>query len=563
MDRAEYKVESQVQFWSIIGPFFLLVSIAILLFKLSSHWVFPVSALLGIPLCLKWHMKGMAASLSLLFLFSIIGYQSLNVDERYWHVGMGLAMAFSFIVLTLSLEEVESLVGNLERESKSRLDNYLILGESMAKAEELWKGEKKQLLNQIEGMTQTLERVQEDKHNFYRLAQLAKDEVVMIREQHHLLKEELVYKKLQLAQVNEKLEESELMVQAFVNTDAEQKISLLERQIDQFIVEREDWQSQQDLNKKELQDKVEQLTELEEKIAQLEDGERETSLRMSHLLSEKMHLSDSLNSLKEQELALIKEKDQLQETFTALRQQYEKVVQSEGQSRQNLHLLNGRIAQSESDKVRLEEQLESMKESYQKLEQQSLILETDLRNESGRLQGAMKQVRQEIDRLDGMRRESEEQLVKVSNELLEWQRRCQSLEMEIQNKIQMIAKLESEKEEMRLQNAESQPQAIEVDPMTRKYEGLYKQLRDQFQEKSTVLDKTRQELFLVKEEVMRIEKDHDEEKMYGVSECEAAWMREFEKLNEELDRVEKGAQEEIQSLEQLVGDLLKMGLQTV
>src|SRR4051794_1828326 len=104
----EKRVENQVQFWSLLGPFIILLAIVVLLFKMSSHWYLPVSVLFGIPLCVKWRMKGLAASLAFLVTLFVVSYSTLQFDELYWHVGMGMAMALSFVILTLSLEEVQS-----------------------------------------------------------------------------------------------------------------------------------------------------------------------------------------------------------------------------------------------------------------------------------------------------------------------------------------------------------------------------------------------------------------------------------------------------------------------
>ena len=80
MDVAGKKVEYQVQFWSLLGPFFVLLSVAVLIFKVSPHWYFPVSALIGIPLCLKWKMKGLAGALGCLFLLAGVNYLNLVID---------------------------------------------------------------------------------------------------------------------------------------------------------------------------------------------------------------------------------------------------------------------------------------------------------------------------------------------------------------------------------------------------------------------------------------------------------------------------------------------------
>lgn len=54
----------------------------------------------------------------------------------------------------------------------------------------------------------------------------------------------------------------------------------------------------------------------------------------------------------------------------------------------------------------------------------------------------------------------------------------------------------------------------------RRLEGLYLQMREQFNEKSSVLDSTRRELFLMQEKFLSIQKEHEEKEIFGESECE-------------------------------------------
>ena len=60
---SEGKLKAKSNFGLSWGHFLFLLSIAVLLFKVSIHWYFPVSAIIGIPLCVKWKMKGMAVAL--------------------------------------------------------------------------------------------------------------------------------------------------------------------------------------------------------------------------------------------------------------------------------------------------------------------------------------------------------------------------------------------------------------------------------------------------------------------------------------------------------------------
>jgi len=307
VDTYEKRVENQVQFWSLIGPFLILLSVAILLFKMSAHWYFPLSALLGIPLCVKWKMKGMAVALACLLTLSIFAYRSVDLDQQYWHVGMALAMAFSLIILTLALEEVQSLMSRMQLESQSRLDNFLQLEESYKTHELEWGKEKDHLHSKIAALTQDHVKVSDEKQTFFKLAQLAKDELVQIHDQHLLLLEELIYKKQQISELQEKLEETELTIQDLVNSDSGQKIKHLSTQLDLLsnqVVEHDQEKERLHIAIVRAQDQCQNLNDLEARQKRLIQNQLQ---KLDELKSELTTLKLELEQAKK-ESVLSKEK---------------------------------------------------------------------------------------------------------------------------------------------------------------------------------------------------------------------------------------------------------------
>lgn len=248
MNSLEQRLEQQVQFWALLGPFLFLASISVLIFKLTLHWYFPITILFGLPLCVKWKTKGMACALSLLFLLFLYSYSSLSINERYWHVGMALALAFSFIILTLSLEEVEGVLTRLQIESKSRLDNFLKLDDSSKKAEESWTKEKVALNSELASLVNDLTIAKQDKEIFHKLTQLAKEELLQIRAQQEQLQQDLVYKKQQVYQLTETLEQSELQLQSILDRDSEQLVTSLQHALKNLEEENREWQKKNEEN---------------------------------------------------------------------------------------------------------------------------------------------------------------------------------------------------------------------------------------------------------------------------------------------------------------------------
>jgi hypothetical protein len=435
----ERRVENQVQFWSLLGPFVILSSIAVLLFKVSAHWVFPISALIGVPLCVKWKLKGMAAALGCLFAFSTTTYFGLEMNERYWHVGMGLAIAFSFIVLTLSLEEVEGLIGQLQMESQSRLENFTRLDEKWKGLELEWINDKEKLQVEAITLTRDLTKIQEDKQTFYKLAQLAKDELIQIRTQHDQLVQELLYKKQQIAQFHERLEENEATIQGFVNSNAEQQIqqlhdqlALLERdkelfktQVHALQSQLETYQEEKDQWKQDLEVLIEQ-----DKAQVFELAKKQQEKAEQHQIVEK--LQNTLQQLEQDNLALIASQ-------AHLKQQYEQVCQIEGQHRQTIQFQQ-HCANEFEKKLAIQEQ---HNQTYQK---HQITLESSLQQHAQMLKDkeeTITHLKQASDQVNQTLIEKQAYLVSVQEQMSQLQ---QALQAEQLHKIAALEQIQALKQ---------------------------------------------------------------------------------------------------------------------
>lgn len=446
MTVVEKKLENQVQFWSLLGPFLILLSIAVLLFKVSPHWYFPVSALIGIPLCVKWKMKGLAAALCCLFLLSGIGYQNLDLDDRYWHVGLALTMAFSFIVLTLSLEEVEGAVSKLQLESHSRLENFQLLDEKWKTVENAWHSEKEKLTADLTALIAEKTQILDEKQTFYKLAQLAKDELNLIKNQHDRLIHDLLYKKEQVSQLHERVEEMEATIQGFVNSDSEKQLTISAEQIIQLNQENE-----------RLQARI-GLLDKEKELEQSERNQKETQLKQS------------------------------QEKETALLNDFQ------------------------SFKKNKDEELLALGMQIDLLKQERLSL---------------------IDHYTQLLEE------KTSVPLVE------------ENLLEPSEP--SETSDIPLSNVDLLP----IANSSRRIESLYLQLREQFEEKSDILDETRRQLFHADEKILNLEKEREEASLFEQSIEEKQLIKYC--LNMELEhyKIQENLEKEIGELTDLLDHLFR------
>ena len=77
---------------------------------------------------------------------------------------------------------------------------------------------------------------------------------------------------------------------------------------------------------------------------------------------------------------------------------------------------------------------------------------------------------------------------------------------------------------------------------------MYLQLREQFEEKSTILNETRKELFRLQEQLAAIQKEQEEQQFTLFSEEETLWMQNLHRLSLELEQIQKEHATQAESL---------------
>ena len=547
----EKRIESQMHFWSLLGPFILLLSIAVLLFKISSHWYFPISALIGIPLCVKWKIKGLVGAIGCLSLLFFLNFQNLNLDERYWHLGMGLAIAFSFIILTLSVEEVQSLVEKFQLESQSRLDNFLRLDEKFIQAESDWEKLQGKYQQRVETLTKDLTRVEEEKQTFYKLAQLAKDEILQLRKQYDLLIQELLYKKQQVIQLSERLEESELTVQHLVNSDSESEIRTLKMQLSLLEQEKETLKAQVILASQESEKnrlKNEQISELlSESLKKQEVFEEERKyyqkIENDHL-AEVVKFVDELDEADQSYSLLLDHCNQLKSEFDQLSCSQEHLQMSLKELKKSKECLEEKIAEKEFE-------VNKLQNSHLELEQQLCEKEVEV----NKLQNSHLELEQQLCEKEAS---FHCELIKLKENNLAETKLLKSDENEcLKNQLKVLEEQLSDTKSKLDHLQQFQNKLPYVDGNTRRIEGMYIQLKQQFQERNAVLDQTRQELFYSQEKVLQLQKELEEECIYGFSESEISLQKMILELGREIDELQKSHDEECELLEDVIDHLTR------
>lgn len=115
----------QVGFWSLLGPFIMLVTLTILLLNpLQQNLLIPGIALVSFPLCWKWKVHGLYSALFLLGCVLLYQFWTAPSERLFWDLLLGAAAALTFTITALCSQEVEGLIDPLQGESDLRLQKF-------------------------------------------------------------------------------------------------------------------------------------------------------------------------------------------------------------------------------------------------------------------------------------------------------------------------------------------------------------------------------------------------------------------------------------------------------
>ncbi len=191
------KLAFQVKFWALIGPFVCLLALFVFFVKSTSGPIFlPVLLLVGVPLCWRWKLWGVAFSVGLLFAFLTYTYGEIPLEERFWYLGMGVSIALALFITALSFDEVEAIIFAIQLESRSRLEN-------------LWKVDEKQKYAE-EDLKKKRESVREFQikiRSYQKLVDLSAVELYEAKKKTEGVLEELYQTKMEAEQLKGRLEE--------------------------------------------------------------------------------------------------------------------------------------------------------------------------------------------------------------------------------------------------------------------------------------------------------------------------------------------------------------------
>lgn len=470
MKNVANKLDFQLEIWTFLGPALALISFFILLVKASLvPLALPIAALIGIPLCWRWKLKGLIASLSLLLLIVVYQDQYTATEERLWNVGLALSLALAFVVTALSFEEAGAYILTLQQEASSRLNHLLQMDDKLQEVRRGLELERDQIALQLKTKeNESLERETQFQTQL-KLIAVIQDELSHQHSHREKLEEELFENRAKLS-------------------SAEKKLGMLpDISSDEPIAVRDD-SALQHLNELIENQKVEIAT-LHKRISEMTQSNEGVQRRLDELskdLSQEKEIREDNRRFVEQaqqeqllQQAIQEEMNEHLETITREKQLLE---QSLAKHQQSLDAL--RVQESEKEQL-ISSYLTTISglQAVSEQDDQLLVLEREkLEQLNAQHQIEEKSYLKQLAMV-------EEKWLGALQEISQLQSTSQQRELE-EKVVQTESLLEQERRLVQHTNRE-----------IRRLNGVYQQLQDQFTEKSKTLDEARRELFNAQEEL--------------------------------------------------------------
>jgi chromosome segregation ATPase len=212
------------------------------------------------------------------------------------------------------------------------------------------------------------------------------------------------------------------------------------------------------------------------------------------------------------------------------------------EQQQNIKDLNSQIEVLSRNKMSLEAEMTKCQQDAEQTQKQDKMLLAQQQNALAQHMGEQQRSLEELER-------SREEIALLKSKALE-------AIQQVQKTLTEKYSIEAEKEELQKECAQL-VERLNTNRSTRRLDGMYDQLKKQFNEKSALLDKTRQELFHTQEKLLALQQEWNELHLYDRDRHQAAIDKHLIKLDKEFSAMTQQYVCEINDLQDLVSTLIK------
>lgn len=306
------KVAKKILLWSLVGPFLLLL--ALLTYQVHTgpkSFVLAVSAVLAVASAAVWRTRGLLTTLLLMATVLVWCYGGFPAATRIWQIAWTCSIGVSTMITALCMNEVRNLIGGVQRESASRLDQLWQLDEKHKELQERWRLDREDFDVRSKLSDQDLCELRGALENREQTLSLAHDELKRQASAREELLEELLSSQRRVAELEHELGEQREEILGMssspeLDSELQERVEELSRQIRDVECEREGLHDQIVRLREKLRHEKPQKSDLERELAryqgmhkQLREQFEEKDLVLKNTRTELFEAEGKIHTLKE------------------------------------------------------------------------------------------------------------------------------------------------------------------------------------------------------------------------------------------------------------------------
>ncbi|WP_042243651.1 hypothetical protein [Neochlamydia sp. S13] len=377
-------------------------------------------------------------------------------------------------------------------------------------------------------------------------------------------RKEILYIKDQLQEAHEELEKGAGILDSHSAENIEKLKSQHQLEIQHFE-EQVEALSQTLKDFEEKSSRLEKRSEQATQEIELAKQEIERSKDTVHFLQKELELKsfnekEACEELEEEKKASLEVKKQLQQAQNELKdcilyhksetQNLSELINTKDQEIFNIQFsLQSALEDLQTHGKELT-QLQEEKIAYQDLQEKWANQIEDLHQEKISLKAALTKLQDEVQQFKGL----EQEKVRLEEALKENMQELEAVRLAIE-KAEEDAKQHASKDKEQKLILQSTPTPHEEYALRRRAEGMYLQLKEQFNDKSTVLEHTRQKLFYAEEKISQLQLLIQEKEQFNVDPYAQHLTQHIIKMQNQLDSLEKNYYLEVESLNEIITKL--------
>lgn len=187
-------LSERILLWVLVGPVFLLATLCVGLIKAPGAlgMMLPMTVMFGVFFCWKWKARGFIAALAMLTISSFVFESGNFPGTTLWFSGLVLSLASGLFITSLAFHEVAYIVEKNEEDVARYLEDYLRVEENLKEQDEIFQKEKRSFSEKCEEAETYINAQKEELVSTKTVLTLVKSEVEELNKREIELKQKLL-----------------------------------------------------------------------------------------------------------------------------------------------------------------------------------------------------------------------------------------------------------------------------------------------------------------------------------------------------------------------------------